>query len=434
METPSDNPLGETPIEESTAEAFTDTLQTTVQPRRAAVAFILITIALDALALGVIIPVLPNLVKQLAGGDTGHAARVIGVFGFVFATMQFICSPTVGALSDRFGRRRVVLLSNFGLGLDYIVMALAPNMHWLFAGRVISGICAASISAAGAYIADVTPPSKRAASFGLLGGAFALGFVVGPALGGFLGGFNLRLPFWVAAALSLTNAMYGFFILPESLPKSQRARINWRRANPFGSLAFLRKHQNLTGLAGVAFLSNLAHVVLPSTFVLYAGYRYGWGEQKVGLVLALVGICSATVQAGLSRRVVGKLGERRTLLLALTLGSIAFSIYGLAPVGSLYLIGIPIMAFWGLATPSLQGLMTHRLPSNEQGRLQGALTSLYGIAAMIGPPLFANTFAHFISDRTPIHVPGAPFLLASAILLLSIPVAWRYAHPAPAAA
>jgi DHA1 family tetracycline resistance protein-like MFS transporter len=395
-------------------------------PRKAALIFIFITVVLDILALGVIIPVLPKLVLQFSGQNTERAASIYGLFVTVWAAMQFVCSPILGAMSDRFGRRPVVLLSNFGLGLDYILMALAPGYTLLFIGRLISGICASSISAASAYIADVTPHEKRAAGYGMLGAAFGLGFVIGPALGGILGHYHLRLPFWVAAGLSLTNAMYGLFVLPESLAKENRRPINWKRANPLGSLKFLQSHHNLLGLAMVAFCSNLAHVVLPAAFVLYAGYRYGWSERDVGLVLAAAGVCTSIVQGGLIRPMIKRFGERACLMAGCTFGAIGFAIYGLAPTGRIFNVAIPVMSLWGMAGPSVQALMTKKLGPDEQGRLQGALTSLNGVANMIGPPIFTGIFALFISPRAPVHLPGAPFLLASGVMLLALPLAWRY--------
>jgi MFS transporter, DHA1 family, tetracycline resistance protein len=248
-------------------------------PRRAAFAFVFVTVLLDMLAIGIIIPVLPKLVVDFVGGDAVEGARVYGLFGTVWALMQFAFSPVQGALSDRFGRRPVILISNFGLGLDYVVMALAPSLSWLFLGRVISGITAASISTSYAYIADVTPADKRAARFGLLGAAFGMGFVLGPALGGFTGAVDPRLPFWIAAGLSLANALYGFFVLPESLPPERRSAFAWRRANPVGALTLLRSQAALIGLAGVNFLGNLAHAALPSVSVLYMMYRYGSGTN-----------------------------------------------------------------------------------------------------------------------------------------------------------
>ena len=260
--------------------------------------FIFITLVLDMLALGMIVPVLPKLVEDFVHGDTARAAYIVGVFGAVWALMQFVFSPVLGALSDHYGRRPVVLLSNFGLGLDYIVMALAPTVWWLFVGRVISGITSASFSTASAYIADVTPPEKRAGAFGMLSAAFGLGFVLGPALGGVLGEIDPRLPFWVAAGLSLLNAMYGLFVLPESLAHDHRSIFKWQRANPIGSLTLLRSNFELLALAVVMFISYIAHEALPTTFVLYAMYRYHWNARMIGLAIATVGVCSALVGAG----------------------------------------------------------------------------------------------------------------------------------------
>jgi DHA1 family tetracycline resistance protein-like MFS transporter len=402
-------------------------------PRRAALVFIFITILLDILAMGMIIPVLPKMVEGFLGGDTARAAEVLGLFSTMWALMQFIFSPVLGAMSDRFGRRPVVLLSNFGLGFDYILMALAPSLGWLFAGRIISGITAASISTASAYIADVTPPEKRAASFGLLGAAFGVGFVLGPAIGGMLGVISPRLPFWVAAGLSLANALYGLFVLPESLPPERRKPFQWRRANPVGALAMLRSKPEVLGLASVHFLYNLAHVALPSVFVLYASYRFGWNERAVGLTMAGTGITSLIVQGGLVRPIVKRLGERRTLLLGLSFGALGFTLYGLADTGAMFWLGVPVMALWGLFGPASQGLMSSRVGQSEQGQLQGALSSLMGIAGMIGPSLFTQTFAHFISPQSAAHLPGAPFLLAASLLLAAMGLAWRVTSPRPEA-
>jgi DHA1 family tetracycline resistance protein-like MFS transporter len=336
-------------------------------PRRAAVAFILVTVGLDTLALGMVIPVLPKLVERFMGGDTARAAEVFGVFGTAWALMQFLFSPLVGASSDRFGRRPVVLLSNAGLGLDYVLMALAPTLGWLFVGRVISGITTSGRSTAYAYITDVTPPERRATSYGLLGAAFGIGFILGPALGGVLGAIEPRLPFWVAAGFSLANAAYGVFVLPESLPPDRRSGFAWRRANPLGSLVLLRSHPELSGLAMANFLLNLSHVVFPTVFVLYAGYRYGWNESTVGLTMALFGLASTLVQAGLVGPVVKRLGERRALLAGLLFGTAGLTIFGLAATGLVFWIAIPVMALWGFAVPALQGLMTRRVAPSEQG-------------------------------------------------------------------
>ena len=399
-------------------------------PRKAAFAFIIVTVILDMLALGIIIPVLPKLVEHMLGGDTSRAAAIYGWFGFTWAMMQFFCSPVIGALSDRFGRRPVILMSNLGLGVDYIVMAVAGGIPWLLVGRAISGMFAASISTAYAYIADVTPPEQRAGRFGMLGAAFGIGFIIGPAIGGLLGGADPRLPFWVAAALSLANAAYGFFVLPESLAPEKRDAFRWSRANPFASLKLLRSHPELFGLAGVGFLMNFAHFVLPSTMVLYAGYRYGWNAESVGFFLMAVGACSAVVQGGLVRPVVARYGQRRTLLAGLVFGALGFAIYGLAPTGALMLIGVPVMALWGMSGPALQALMTERLGPSDQGKLQGANTSLMGIAGMIGPLLFTNAFAQAIGPHRDWHLPGAPLLVAALLMVIAVALANRVARPA----
>jgi len=292
---------------------------------------------------------------------------------------------------------------------------------------VVSGITSASIPTAYAYISDVTPPEKRAGAFGLLGAAFGIGFVLGPALGGVLGAVDPRLPFWAAGALSLLNALYGFFVLPESLKPERRARFEWRRANPLGALALLRSHAGLFGLASVAFLNYLAHEVLPAVFVLFAGYRFGWNARTVGLTLAAVGVGSAVVQGGLVRPVVARIGERRAALLGLVFGVISFAVYGLAPTPRLFWLGIPIMAIWGMTTPSVQGMMSSRVGPSEQGRLQGANSSLRGITGLIGPGLFTFIFATFIRQKGALHLPGAPFLLSSLLLLTSGLLALRFA-------
>ncbi|MGH6931793.1 MAG: TCR/Tet family MFS transporter [Dongiaceae bacterium] len=402
------------------------------EPRRAALAFIFITVMLDMLALGMIIPVLPRLVMDFVGGDTASASKIYGLFGTAWALMQFLFQPLAGALSDRVGRRPVVLLSNLGLGLDYVLMALAPNLIWLFIGRIISGITAASFSTAGAYIADVMPPEKRAGGFGMIGAAFGIGFVLGPAFGGLLGGMDPRLPFWVAAGFSLANLLYGYFILPESLPRERRASLTLGRANPLGSLKLLRRHRELLGLALVHFLYNLAHHSLPSVFVLYAFYRYGWDERIVGLTLAGVGVCAMVVQGGMIRPVVTWIGERWTLLFGLLFGAAGFAIYGLAESGLVFWIGVPVMSLWGLSSPAAQAIMTRRVQPTEQGQLQGALSSIMGITGLIGPGLFTFAFAQFIGPEADWHLPGAPFLLAAALLIAAVAFGWLASRPRPA--
>jgi DHA1 family tetracycline resistance protein-like MFS transporter len=351
----------------------------------------------------------------------------VGAFGALFMLMQFLFSPVQGALSDRYGRRTVILISSFGLGVDFIVMALAPVLWLLFLGRAVSGVCAASFSTANAYIADVVPKEKRAAAYGTLGAAFGVGFIVGPALGGFLGHLWIRLPFWVAAGLSLVNFCYGFFVLPESLPKARRStRFDWRHANPLGSVLLLRRYPQVFGLAAVFFLINLAQFSLNSTYVLYTDYRFGWGPQIVGYTLGLVGLCSGLVQAVLVRRLMPSLGERRMILLGLALCIGGYALFGLAPGVWLFVLGIPFLCLGGLAGPPAQAMVTHLVDPHEQGRLQGALTSLASLAGIFGPALFANLFALFISDHAPVrHLPGAAFLLAALLLAAATLVAVR---------
>jgi DHA1 family tetracycline resistance protein-like MFS transporter len=394
-------------------------------PRRAAFIFIFITVALDMLSLGMIMPVLPKLVENFMGGDTARAAEIFGVFGTAWALMQFFFSPLLGAMSDSYGRRPVVLISNFGLGLDYVLMALAPNLWWLFVGRVISGISAATIATSYAYVTDVTPAEQRAAKFGMLGAAFGLGFVLGPALGGVLGAIDPRMPFWIAAALSLLNGLYGLCVLPESLPRGKRMPFEWRRANPVGSLKLLRSHPELSGLAVAEFLAALAHVVLPSVWVLYAGYRYGWDERAVGFSLAVVGICAIVVQAGLVGPVVKAFGERRALVFGLAGGIAGFMVMGLAETGLVFSLGIPLLALWGIANPAISSLMTRHVAATEQGQLQGANSSIQGIANLAGPFIFTLTFAWSIGGGKDAHIPGAVFLLAAAMLVGAGTIAWH---------
>jgi DHA1 family tetracycline resistance protein-like MFS transporter len=327
----------------------------------------------------------------------------------------------------------VILISNIGLGLDYILMALAPSLIGLFVGRIISGIASANIATGYAYIADVTEPERRAKAFGLLGAAFGAGFILGPAIGGLLGAVDPRLPFWAAASFSLVNAGYGLFVLPESLPRAHREQFSWRRANPMGALALRRSHRELFGLAASNFVSYLAHMVLQTVFVLYAGYRYGWGERAVGLTLALVGVCSLIVQAGLVGWIVGRIGERTAVILGLACGAIGMAIYGIADTGWLFLVGIPIMSLWGVAGASMQAIMTRRVAVSEQGQLQGANNSLTGIASMIGPLAFAGLFAWSIEADRGQSLVGASFYLAAAMLVVATAIAWLATKATPAA-
>ncbi|MCA1658638.1 MAG: TCR/Tet family MFS transporter, partial [Verrucomicrobiaceae bacterium] len=343
-----------------------------MQQRKAAIAFIFVTVTLDMLAVGLIAPVLPKLILDFLGGNMKTAADWNGVFGTVFAAMQFFFSPMLGVFSDRFGRRPVILLSNLGLGLDYIVMAFAPTLGWLFLGRLISGITSSSIPTAMAYIADVVPKEKRAGAFGMIGVAFGLGFVLGPAIGGPLGDISPRLPFWVAAGFSLANWLWGYFFVPESLSRDRRKEFTLRRANPVGSLVLLRSHHELWRLATIQFLAYLAHNVF-SVWALYAIYRYAWNQSTIGLSLAVVGVCTAAISAGLTPRMVAWFGERRTLYIGQFFGATGMLIAGLARTGAIYLASIPVISLWNISMPAAQGMMTHRVSEREQGELQGAL-------------------------------------------------------------
>jgi DHA1 family tetracycline resistance protein-like MFS transporter len=395
-----------------------------IRPSRAAFAFIFITVTLDMLALGIIVPVLPKLIVAFEGGDVAHAARIVGVFGFAWSAMQFLASPVVGAMSDRFGRRPIVLLSNFGLGLDYLVMAIAPSVAWLFVGRIISGVTSSSFPTASAYVADVTPPEQRAAKFGMLGAAFGLGFIIGPAVGGVLGDIDLRLPFWVAGGLSLANAAYGYFILPESLPPEKRARVPWHMANPLGSLSFLRAHPELLALGATFFLYYFAHEVYPTLFVLYGDYRYAWSARELGLTLALFGLGSTITSAFLIGPIVKRVGERNAMILGLSLSATSALVIALAYTGTLFFLSIPLASLGGLSSPSLMSIASRQASETEQGRLQGALGSLQGIAMMVAPLVLTQLFSVSI-QRGGQPFAGVPFAFTSVVLLAALLLAAR---------
>jgi DHA1 family tetracycline resistance protein-like MFS transporter len=399
-----------------------------MKARKAAVVFIFVTVMLDMLALGLIAPVLPKLILNFLGGNAASAATWLGVFGTVFALMQFFFSPVLGVLSDRFGRRPVILLSNLGLGLDYIVMALSPTIGWLFVGRVISGITASSVPTAMAYISDVVPKEKRAGAFGMIGVAFGLGFILGPGIGGPLGDISPRLPFWVAAGFSLANWLYGYIFVPESLRQEHRKIFTLRRANPIGSLVLLRSHPELWKLASLQFLAYVSHEVFV-IWALYAIYRFAWNQTTIGISLALVGVFTAAISGGLTGRIVAWLGERRTLYIGQFFGAVGMVIAGLARSGGLYLASIPVISMWNISFPAAQGMMTHRVGEREQGELQGAIQSLRSIAFVIGPFLFSGTFAWFIDPKHSLYLPGAPYYLAAALLFTAMLLATRVEQP-----
>ncbi len=413
---------------------------------KAAAPFILLTVFLDMLSIGVIIPVLPRLIEDFVG-SVSAAGMWAGIFGAVWGTAQFIFSPVQGGLSDSIGRRPVVLASNLGLGLDYLLMALAPNLWWLLVGRIISGMTSASISTAYAYISDVTAPDKRAGVFGMMGAAFGIGFVVGPSLGGILGGGlhgawldhaglgflqfdgDKHYPFFFASALSLLNFVYGFFVLPESLSKDKRKPFSLRTANPFGAFRFLARSAQVLRLSVMYLLMMFSQNVFPTTTVLYCAYRFGWGPTEVGLMLAVVGICSAVVQGGLTGIIVKILGERKTMYLGLVCGILAFAGYGLAPSWPIFVACIPLGSMWGLATPNIQALMSSHVDPKEQGTLQGANMSLSSMSTIFAPLIFGATLSVVTKPGIPLWFSGASFLVAGLFMVLSLWLATGVKQP-----
>jgi DHA1 family tetracycline resistance protein-like MFS transporter len=404
----------------------------TTRPGPHAIFFVLVTVLLDTIGFGLVLPVLPELIVELTGEGLSRAAIYGGWLAFVYAILQFVCAPVLGNLSDRFGRRPVLLYAVASLGTDYIVMGLAPTLAWLFVGRAIAGIAGASFTPAYAYIADVTPPERRAQQFGLIGAAFGAGFIIGPAIGGLLGELGPRAPFFAAAALSLLNFTYGIFVLPESLPVESRRPFDWKRANPLGTLIQIRKYPVVLGMLMALFLWQLAHQAMPSTWAYYTMYRFGWSEAIVGASLAFVGVIMAVSQATVPRLLTPRIGEAACATLGLASGCLGFLGYGLASRGWMM---FALMFTWFLAAivmPSSQALMSHRIPPTAQGELQGGVASLYSLSSIIGPPLMTQLFGYFSSDAAPVHLPGAAFLFAAALTGGSLTLfrrAVRVEHP-----
>ena len=397
----------------------------------AALPFILVTIVIDVLGIGLLIPVLPELVTELAGGDLSRGSSYYGWFIAVYAAMQFLFAPVLGGLSDRFGRRPVLLVSLLGGGLDYLVMALAPNLTILFVGRVISGITGANITAANAYIADVSAPHERAKNFGLLGAAFGIGFILGPAIGGLLAGIDLRAPFYAAAGMSLINWLYGAFVLPESLKPENRRAYSWRRANPLGSLSALRKSALVGGLAFVYVCVGLAQNSVHSVWVLYTTYRFEWTPFMNGLSLTFVGILSAVVQGWLVRLVVPRVGERRAILIGLGSATLAFALYGFTTAGWMMYLVMAIGGLGGLAGPAAQSLISKAVSADAQGEVQGALASLMSLTGVVAPLASTALFAYFTSPAAPTELPGVSMFMAAALAAASLWVGARLFRRVP---
>jgi DHA1 family tetracycline resistance protein-like MFS transporter len=394
-------------------------------PRKPAVGFIFVTLVLLMVGVGIIIPVLPGLITQFKGGSVAEGSESYGWLVGVFAAMQFIASPILGSLSDRYGRRKVILIALTGSAIDYVVLGLAPNMTWLFVARVISGATAGSLAACNAYIADVTPPEKRAQAYGMVGAAFGIGFVIGPALGGFFGHLSLRLPFFVAAGCVGLNALYGAFVLPESLLPENRRPFSWKRANPVGSLLALRRFRGVVDLAWMYFIFNFAGTMLQSVWVLYTAHRFGWTTLQVGLSLTYVGVMAIIVQGVLVKRIIARTGERKGLVLGLLISAFAMAGYGTATQSWVFIVLATFGALGGVAGPAAQALLTKHVPPNEQGALQGSLSGLTSLGYVFGPVIAAWSFGKALAASGSWRIEGVAFYEASLLMLVALALALR---------
>lgn len=387
--------------------------------------FIFVTLLIDVIGFGIIIPVMPKLIEHLTGEGLSEASKYAGWLTFAYAITQFVCSPIVGGLSDKYGRRPVLLAALLGFGLDYIFLAIAPNIELLFLGRIIAGATGASITTATAYIADISTPEKRAQNFGLVGAAFGLGFIIGPGLGGLCAHWGPRVPFIVAAVLTLLNFLYGYFILPESLLPENRREFNWKRANPVGSLMHLAKYPVISGLVISLVLVYIAGHAVQSTWSFFTMLLFNWNETMVGASLMFVGLLIALVQGGLIRVIIPKIGQKNAVISGLMLYFISFLLFAFATHGWMMFAILVPYCLGGICGPALQGMMSSQVPANEQGELQGALTSLISVTAVIGPPVMTNIFASFTAKNAVIHFPGAPFLFGGVLMLAGVILAAR---------
>lgn len=390
----------------------------------AALGFIFVTILIDVIGFGIIIPVMPKLIMQLINGDLSDASRYGGWMLFAYSAMQFLFAPLLGNLSDKYGRRPILLFSLLGFGIDYLFLAFAPSIFWLFVGRIIAGITGASFTTATAYIADISAPEKRAQNFGIIGAAFGMGFIIGPLIGGLLGGLGPRVPFLVAAGLTLINWLYGYFVLPESLAKENRRAFDWKRANPLGSLLQMSKYKEITGLVVSFILIYLAAHAVQSTWSFYNMKKFQWTEAQVGISLAVVGVCVGLVQGVLIRKTMVKLGQQKSVYVGFVFYAVGMVLFGIAAQGWMMYAFTLIYCLGGIAGPALQGIISNHVPANEQGELQGGLTSLISVTSIIGPPIMTGLFSYFTSANAPFQFPGAPFILGSVFMVISALVAY----------
>ncbi|HFK5528399.1 TPA: TCR/Tet family MFS transporter [Elizabethkingia anophelis] len=391
---------------------------------KTAIGFIFITMLIDITGWGIIIPVIPKLIEELIHGDISEAAKYGGWLSFAYAFTQFIFAPLVGNLSDKYGRRPIILISLLGFAIDYVFLALSPNIIWLFIGRVIAGMTGASITTASAYIADISTEENRAKNFGLIGAAFGMGFIIGPVLGGLLGQFGSRVPFYAAAVLCLINFIYGYFILPESLDKDHRRAFEWKRANPIGSLFMLKKHPKISGLILVLILVYIGAHAVQSNWSYFTMYMFGWKEKEVGLSLGLIGLLVGLVQGVLIRWINPKIGNERSIYYGLGLYAIGMLLFAFATESWMMFAFLVPYCLGGICGPALQSVITGNVSKQEQGELQGALTSLMSTTAIIGPPLMTNLFFYFTHDQAPFQFPGAPFFLAFIMLGMGTVIAY----------
>ncbi|MDI9256399.1 MULTISPECIES: TCR/Tet family MFS transporter [Flavobacterium] len=392
--------------------------------KQAAIGFIFITMLIDITGWGIIIPVIPKLIAELIHGDISEAAKYGGWLTFAYAITQFICAPLIGNLSDKYGRRPIILISLFAFAMDYLLLAFSPNIFWLFVGRIIAGLTGASITTASAYIADVSTPETRAKNFGMIGAAFGLGFIIGPVIGGLLGQYGSRVPFYAAAVLCLLNFLYGYFILPESLAKENRRAFEWKRANPVGALLRLKKYPTLIGLIAAIFLLYVGSHAVHSNWSFFTMYRFGWDEKMVGISLGVVGLLVGLVQGGLVRFTSPRLGNQKSIYLGLSLYTIGMVLFAFASESWMLFAFLVPYCLGGIAGPALQSEVSGQVPPNEQGEIQGTLASLMSASAIIGPPMMTNTFYFFTHKEAPFQFPGAPFVLGGFLMLLSTVLAY----------